>query len=199
MFEDELADGSPDRSCILIAMPQLQDPNFHRSVSLIASFDDKGAFGVILNRLMPMSTEQLLADQAKLPEGASIPLHFGGPVQVNSLWFLHSYPEHHIDGLKIMDGIFLCTNLKTVEAVVAEHINDPEPRYRFFLGYSGWAPGQLEQEISQGSWVTAPLEHGATDLLFTRDIHKLWDAALARIGIHDPTALVAPSSSGAAN
>lgn len=185
-----------DHHRLLIAMPQLQDPNFSRTVSLLASFDGNGAFGIVLNRPMPLSVDQLLTDQMTFPADKTLPLYFGGPVQENSLWFLHSYPDLHNDGIQILENLFLCTNLKTVEAVVTQHAHDPNPLFRFFLGYAGWSPGQLESEIAQSSWVT-----GSVDIneLYSCDPEQFWTHALARLGVNDPSVLVSPANSGAAH
>jgi len=185
-----------DRNCLLIAMPQLLDPNFNRTVSLMASFDEKGAFGFILNRLLDMTADQLLANRIDFPTDKNFPIFFGGPVQVNTLWFLHAYPEHFDKGIKVNDQLFLTTELKTVEAVVKAYRQEEIPLFRFFLGYAGWAPGQLENEIARASWVTGPVD---IQELFHCDPEKYWKVALSRLGINDPSSLVAPSGSGSAH
>jgi len=183
-------------NCLLIAMPQLKDPNFSRTVNLVGSFDQNGAFALILNRPIDLTAGQVLQEKIQLKDAEDIPVFFGGPVQVNSLWFLHAYPKHHAQGLKISEELFLTSDLDTVEAVISQHGEEEIPKYRFFLGYSGWAPAQLEAEISLGSWVSCPID---LDELFSCDPQNLWKASLARIGIKDPTTLVAPQGTGSAH
>jgi putative transcriptional regulator len=183
-------------NCLLIAMPQLQDPNFSHTVSLLSSFDRNGAFALILNRTINLTAGQILQEKIQLKKGEHLPVYFGGPVQINSLWFLHAYPEFHSQGLKILDGVYLTTDLPAVEAIVNQYGDAENPRFRFFLGYAGWAPGQLENEISQGSWVTCPVD---LDELFCCSATALWNAVLARMGIKDPFSLVSPLGSGSAH
>jgi putative transcriptional regulator len=90
----------------------------------------------------------------------------------------------------------MTTDLPTVEAVVKRYGQDERPLFRFHLGYSGWAPGQLEQEVALASWVVAPVD---VQEIFSVDSERLWLAALARLGINDPNVLVAPTTSGTAN
>ena len=184
------------RNCLLIAMPQLMDPNFLHTVSIMASFDDKGAFGMIVNRPTNLNANQILGDQLKLEKGNQIPVFFGGPVQINSFWFLHGYPKLHEDGTQILDNLFMTTNLKTVETIVNFFGHEEHPKFRFLLGYAGWAAGQLEREISLASWVTGPID---TEELFSCNPDRLWNTALARLGVHDPNALVSPPTSGSAH
>jgi putative transcriptional regulator len=181
---------------LLIAMPQLMDPNFYQSVTLLASFDPNGAFGLILNRPLDLTTEQVFQDKDELTLSRHFPLYYGGPVQVNSLWFLHAYPDFHQNGIELFQGLYLTTDLKTVEKVVNRHGTQKYPHFRFFLGYAGWAPGQMEKEIARASWVTCPVDF---DEIFECASEFLWKKALRRLGITDPNTLVNPQSSGTAH
>lgn len=188
--------GQERRTCLLLAMPQLADPNFQQTVSLMVSFDSTGAFGLILNRPTEITAQQILSEKIKLPQDGAFPVFFGGPVQVNSLWFLHGYSEFKKDSIIVSEDLFITTDLVQVERVLAEKHEDPQPKFRFILGYSGWSPGQLEKEIAFSSWVTGPVD---ADEIFSTPAQDLWLDALHRIGIPDPNTLVTPVTSGEAN
>lgn len=174
---------------LLIAMPTLADPNFWRTVVLLGSHSpDEGAFGLVVNRPSEMDLGEVLKQlgTSEQPVNNSAVLS-GGPVQ----------PEQ---GFILAEGQFdQDSDLKAAEFTIsgrAELLEDfamgkLEGRFHLCLGYSGWAPGQLEAEIEANSWLVAPATRG---LLFEIPFDERWNKALASIGV-DPGTLVDVGSS----
>lgn len=138
------------RGQVLLAHPLLEDQNFQQSVILLADHDEQGTVGFVLNDPLEYTLPQAL-------EGAwpALPLHVGGPVDQDSLFYLHCRPDlipgaHSIDGFLHWGGEYdVMHEMLTRGLLHAGHI-------RFFAGYSGWSPNQLNQEIDEGSWAIIP-------------------------------------------
>ena len=143
---------------LLLAVPQMRDPNFMHTVVLICEHSARGAVGLVVNRLAAVSVEELLPDHELLGE-ASFPVFSGGPVGLDSLQFVHRVPDRISGSLELSDGIHLGGELDDM----ARHLTQ-EPTamasLRLFLGYSGWGAGQLDAELASGSWVPAPPDAG---------------------------------------
>jgi putative transcriptional regulator len=164
----------------LIAAPLLRDPSFERTVVLMCLHNDEGAMGLVINRPAPLSFGELLA-QLDLDAGDqhSATVCFGGPVSQESGLLLYRPDEGappRDDELLVGDDLRLCPNRDLLQAIG----EGQGPRtFRLFLGHSGWAPGQLEAELAQGTWIPAPLQ---LDVIFSVPVEKRWDAALALVG-----------------
>ena len=158
---------------LLIAAPALVDPNFARTVVLIAAHSDEGALGLVLNR--PLDTP--LAEIAPVLEGLAEPgavLHSGGPVAPESAVLLADFTDPSLAALLIVGDIGLPSagcELSDLEAGVR--------RARVFAGHSGWAPGQLDEELDQEAWFVGQL---APDELWLADSTLLWSTTLSRKG-----------------
>lgn len=181
---------------LLIAMPQLQDPNFYRAVVLMIEHNDEGSFGLIINRPSEMTVQSLLGalemdwrgDQAAV-------VWSGGPVMPTSGWVLHEPCDsvgpgspHLQSGLE-HDGTVSFTpsiHLSTSPDKLRIISDAPPERTRFLLGYAGWGPGQLASEMSRGSWLHAEPD---PDLVFETAAESMWDSALRSLGI-DPQTIV---------
>jgi putative transcriptional regulator len=152
-------------SKLLIASPKLRDPNFFRSVVVIVQHDDNGALGLILNRPTEVSIKQAWAE---ISEGDNCyldePLHQGGPCE-GPLMVLHDRDD--LSQVSVMPGLHFSTTKESIEQLIADS-NQP---VKFFVGYSGWSPGQLEGEIEQGAWIIAAAD---PSLVFDDD-EELWD------------------------
>jgi len=171
----------------LVAMPQMSDPRFARSVIyLCAHSGDAGAMGIVINKVLGSLTMGELFAQLEIdPSGAvgGHPVHFGGPVDAGRGFVLHTadYREEatlHVDG-----DIAVTATLEVLRAIG----KGQGPRQSLFaLGYAGWAPGQLESEIQANGWL-----HCAADpeLIFDPEVDRKYDRALGKIGI-DPWRLV---------
>lgn len=151
---------------ILISEPYIADDNFFRSVILIADYDkENGAVGFMLNQVTFSTLADIIED-----EMPSIPLYEGGPVQMDSLFFLHSIEALESTSLEIKKGLFWGGNFEEIKPLLKDGSIAPE-EIKVFVGYSGWASGQLEEEIQSGSWFVSSLN--TKDILEASD-DKLW-------------------------
>ncbi len=158
---------------ILIADPFLRDPNFIRSVVFICDHKDEGSFGLLLNK----QHEQVLGELISDLEGCAIPVYLGGPVQIDTVHFLHRRPELISGGYEVTDGIFWGGDFEEVVKLIKTTRLSPKD-IRFFIGYSGWGEGQLEEEMKQKSWITSE----ATSKLIFGNANNTWKEALKELG-----------------
>src|SRR5436305_5893705 len=175
---------------LLIAMPVMGDPRFERSVIYLCAHSSEGAMGIIVNRPAgSIDFPELLvqldiiedAEQIKLPETAeTMKVLKGGPVDTGRGFVLHS-SDYFIENatLKIDDGICLTATVDILKAIA----KGSGPRHAILaLGYAGWAPGQLENEIQGNGWLHCDADQ---DLIFGGDVEEKYARALRKIGI-DP-------------
>ena len=166
---DELAPGK-----LLIADPFLRDPNFMRSVVFMCEHKDEGSFGFVLNRKYDQILGELITDL----ESFDFPVYYGGPVQVDTLHFLHQCPDLIPGGVSIIDQICWGGDFETVvELIKANRLTKRD--IRFFIGYSGWGVGQLEEEMKSKSWITS---QGTRKIIFTANVDNTWKEALKQLG-----------------
>ncbi|TGD66511.1 YqgE/AlgH family protein [Tabrizicola sp. WMC-M-20] len=173
---------------LLIAMPGMGDARFDRSVILICAHSDDGAMGLIVNKPTPdLSFAGLLdhLDISRAPEGRDIRVHFGGPVERGRGFVLHSpdYPRGPAT-MAVPGGFLMTATLDILESLARGEGPDAA---LLALGYSGWGPGQLEDEISRNDWLLAD---APADLIFAADDSAKWVKALKTLGI-DPLTLSA--------
>jgi putative transcriptional regulator len=167
---------------LLIAAPPLGDPNFERSVVLLASHDEEGAFGWVLNGRMLMSVSELLLRADVTERRIKVPglVRFGGPVSQDQIWLV--YPEAErlagIDGQFDVAGGIVATASRTVLERIANGAA-AIPRILGFAGYAGWGSGQLEGEIRVGSWLPSDVD---PSLVFEEPVEELWERAYRRLG-----------------
>lgn len=175
---------------VLIAMPGMNDPRFQRSVVLICAHSDDGAMGLVLNRPLPEIDFGDLLEQLEIEadNGARlIEVRFGGPVEPGRGFVLHNVPEHGNDPegrLRIGQDLAMTTTRDILEDLA--HGDGPESAV-LVLGYAGWGPGQLEDEMLQNGWLVG---ESAEELIFGDDHDVKWQAALRAQGI-DPSLLSA--------
>lgn len=163
----------PSKGKLLISEPFMQDYYFKRSVILLAEHNEDGTFGVVINKPLFVNLNDLLKD---FPE-IEAELFLGGPVSTNSLFYIHKYPEiaeSHI----ITDGIYWGGDLEIVKEMAASNKLDQD-NIRFFLGYSGWVPQQLDGEIKRNSWVISKLD---TSILFDKSVNDVWNKMVVNLG-----------------
>ena len=172
---------------LLIAMPNLADPNFWQSVVLLGVHsDDEGAFGLVINRTLDVDLREVLQELGEEPVSGDLPGVFGGgPVQPSQGFVLFERGQHPVadDEIAVADAIIVSGSTETLARLTR---SPGDTRYFLLLGYAGWHPGQLEREIEENSWVVAPLD---TSILFDVPVEDRWAAALRSIGI-DPGTLV---------
>jgi putative transcriptional regulator len=165
-------------SGFLIAMPQLGDPHFHRTVVLILRHTAEGARGLVLNRPTRVTLRDVARGQAikVAPRLSQQAVYFGGPVDPQRGYVLHdraSVVEKHL----LAPGLFLS---ETVEAL-RQLLGEGSGMLRFFLGYAGWAPQQLEREVAQGTWL---FTEASQDRVLRGDAETLWDEVLRQMGVN---------------
>ncbi len=169
----------------LIAMPNLADPNFSRTVTLICEHSSQGAMGLIINRPADLSLREILHQMDIEITGAEppeLPVHLGGPVQGNRGFVVHEPLGNWQSTLSVSDTLGVSTSRDILVALAQNR----GPRRSFLaLGYAGWAPGQLEREIAENAWLSSPADQS---VLFDMPAEQRWDAAAHLLGV-DLTAL----------
>jgi putative transcriptional regulator len=166
---------------LLVAMPQMLDQRFARSVVyLCAHSGDSGAMGLVVNKLLGSLTMGELFGQLDIepsPIAGGRPVHFGGPVEAGRGFVLHT-ADYREDATLVVDGNIAVTATLDILRAIGK---GQGPRQSLFaLGYAGWAPGQLDAEIQANGWLSVAADDG---LLFDPDDQKKWQRALAKIGI----------------
>lgn len=168
------------RGQLIVAAPVLTDPNFVRTVVLIAEHAQDGALGVVLNRPGEPAVEAVVPDLTGVVEDDA-PVYFGGPVQPGGVMVLAEFDDPEQAALPVEGDL----GFVALEADLSE-LAGATRRARAFAGHAGWGPGQLESELSEDSWYVAPFDR---EDAFTEDPDELWSRVLMRKG--GPYALVA--------
>ena len=167
---------------VLIAMPGMQDPRFHRSVVYLCAHSGDGAMGLILNKRADDLKLTDLFEKLEIPVAKTFgkaAVHYGGPVETGRGFVLHSSDYHVADATMKVDDVTSMT--ATLEILHAMATNRGPDQAIVALGYAGWAPGQLEAELQANGWLACPAD---AELLFGDDSDKKWDKALAKLGVH---------------
>ncbi len=166
---------------LLLAAPPLADPNFERSVVLLSAHGPEGAFGWVLNgqEAMPLS-ELLVRTELALeaPDLAGV-ARIGGPVSQDQVWLLYpsgALPRELEGQLEVAEGITASASRRVLEVVAAGQL---PPDLITLVGYAGWGPGQLENEIKSGAWLPTDV---TAQVVFETPLAELWSRAYARIG-----------------
>ncbi|GAC1352052.1 MAG: YqgE/AlgH family protein [Polyangiales bacterium] len=167
---------------LLVASPPLSDPNFIRALILLVAHGEEGALGIVVNGEKEIACVGDLLEQLGLAEDASRhrdPVRLGGPVQPEIGWIVYrpvdTAPRE--GEIKLSDAIAV-TQSREVLASIGRH--DGPAQYAAYLGYTGWAPGQLEEEIGQGAWLPIDLD---ASIVFDVPVAKRWNEAFARAGV----------------
>lgn len=177
---------SPASGILLIAEPFLKDPNFMRRVVLLCRHsDDEGSFGFVLNQLFHQKLDELVPAL----QGFALPIYVGGPVQMDTLHYIHQYPDLLPESLKISEDVYWGGNFETLKIMLQSGEIDTA-KIRFFLGYSGWDAGQLASELNEKSWLTVSANRS---LIFETALEDTWPASIRTLGgkyemmVHFPT------------
>ncbi|RJQ70535.1 MAG: DUF179 domain-containing protein [Desulfobacteraceae bacterium] len=166
----------------LMAMPALMDPNFRKSVTCISEHTGEGAVGIVLNQVHDGLNAAMVFDELGIACGRpaeTIPIHIGGPVHSNQLFVLHGPPLDWGDSLRISENLALSNSREILEAIAL--MQGPQA-FMISLGCAGWAPGQLEWEVSHNAWLVAPCD---LDIIFKVPVENRWEIAIRNLGI-DP-------------
>jgi putative transcriptional regulator len=169
----------------IMAMPGLADPNFSNTVTCICEHSALGSVGLIINRIHPGSTGKGIFGELgleSLPGSESIPIHIGGPVHVNEIFILHGPPFHWEGCFRVNETLAMSNTIDIIKSI---SMNQGPKSYLLCLGCAGWAPGQLEFEIKQNSWITATADDG---IIFNVPVELKWKEALKQVGV-DPALL----------
>jgi putative transcriptional regulator len=165
----------------LIAMPTMADPNFARGVTYVCQHTSDGAMGLMINRLSDYRLGDVLA-QMKLSTGieavAQLPVYVGGPVQPERGFVLHEPGGDWDSSFRINERLAVTTSR---DILVAMAEGGGPTRSLIALGYSGWSPGQLEQEMCDNAWLTTQAD---MDLIFSTPLEQRWNAAAALVGVN---------------
>ena len=162
----------PQKGKVLISQPLMMDGCFRRSVVLLTEYSENGAVGFVLNKPLFITIDDFLED---FPAGES-QLSIGGPVAANTMHFLHTF-RHIPDAIEIVNGIYWGGNIEKICQLLSMSVMKADD-IRFFLGYSGWSKGQLDDELKKNSWLVG-------DIRPSQIIHPsqdLWQKSVKSIG-----------------
>jgi putative transcriptional regulator len=158
---------------VIVAEPFLGDPNFERSVVLVCEHNDEGSFGLVLNNVSKNTIGDVIDDIY-----VDFPLFIGGPVEQNTLHFVHRLGHLIEDSIDLGNGIFWSGDFESVKSLLNIGSIKSED-IRFFIGYSGWGAGQLNNELAQNTWIISDIN---ADLLFEEYTPQFWRTILKRMG-----------------
>ncbi len=165
---------SPEHGQLLISEPFMLDPNFKRSVVLLCENHKEGAVGFIINKPIETTLQDVLPDF----DSFNSQLYYGGPVEPDTLHFIHKLGNRIDDSIEIMKGVFWGGNFETLRLLIdTKQVKASD--FRFFLGYSGWSTDQLKDEMSEDSWF---IVEGKKDYIFNKTPKDLWKTILQDMG-----------------
>jgi putative transcriptional regulator len=163
----------PKQGSILISEPSLRDFYFRQSVILLAEHNEEGTFGVIINKPI----EARLRDIIKGFPGYNLPVYLGGPVKTDSIFFIHTRDDVE-QSMPIMQGLYWGGDLDAIREMLKKKEMSPH-EIRFFVGYSGWSPNQLDRELKEKSWV---LSQTTVSEVINDHPETLWSTYLKNMG-----------------
>jgi putative transcriptional regulator len=174
IFRIETNHVAPKQGHILIAEPFLPGSYFNRSIIILVSYSDKGAVGFILNKKVDYPIEDLFLD---FPD-FDAEVHIGGPVGTDSIYFIHTLGSAIPGSLHIKENLYWGGDFEALKLQIKLGLVQKN-QVRFFLGYSGWDPGQLEEEIRENSWLVAELSQAE---LMSIDENDMWVESVRSMG-----------------
>ena len=164
----------PAPGILLISDPFLKDPNFMRTVVFLCEHQEQGSFGFVLNRKYENTIDELIPEL----DGHKIPVYYGGPVQPDTIHFLHQYPNEIPGSMEVIKGVYWGGDFeKVVELILSEVID--ASKIRFYIGYSGWSGGQLKDELKEKSWLTVM---ATRKLIFHHKYEEIWKESIKTLG-----------------
>lgn len=158
----------------LISEPFMGDPNFQRSVIFLTEHSDQGSLGFVMNRQLAAGIHDLIEE---LPV-FDAPVFLGGPVEQNTLHYIHRLGERLPKAQPITDGVYWSGDFDVLSELIANN-RVAHDDVLFFVGYSGWGPGQLEKELEEKTWIVAPED---PSFVFNEDYEGLWQQILENMG-----------------
>ncbi len=165
---------SPQRGRLLLSEPYLADPNFERTTVLLTEHNDTGSVGFILNKPSDSRVGEIMEDL----KGLDSRIFIGGPVEQDTLHYIHRITTL-TDAIEIQPGLFWGGNFDQLISMIDTH-QVLTTDIKFFLGYSGWSPGQLDEELKIESWIVSDL--ASEQLVFETDPEQMWKQAMRDLG-----------------
>ena len=175
IFKIETNHVVPSRGKVLISEPFLYDEMFGRSVILLVDHSTDGTMGLVLNKPLPLSLNDVLKE---FKDMSNIPIYKGGPLSTDTLFYLHTLKDVE-DSLQIGKGVYLNGDFDAIRRYILQG-NDIDGKIRFFLGYSGWEHDQLCQEIEENTWLIGSTS--IASLMNEKGSAELWKNVLGQLG-----------------
>ncbi len=176
-FPEDFKNKQYGKGSLLIANPVLPDPNFSRTVILLCNHNEQGSFGLIINRSAQLKAPDLFSG-INILKSYNEKIYIGGPVSQSMVFYLYRSAKDVIDLDKICSGVYLGSNLETLESLYLD-IENPGENIRFYLGYSGWSGGQLDGEMEQNSWL---VQDANEQFVFLDSENLIWPKAVNSLG-----------------
>jgi len=164
----------------LVAMPNLRDTNFERTVTLLCQHDENGSLGVVINRLVEDFSLSDVLEHLNIPSHSickECPVHVGGPVHPELGMILHDYAGDWQSTLRVGENLGLTTSLDIMHAISGGALSG---RSLMVLGYAGWGSGQLEQELQENAWLCVPADPA---IIFETPLQERWHRAASQLGV----------------
>ncbi len=159
---------------LLVAEPFMLDPYFRRSVILLCEHEEESSLGFIINKQLDINVSDLIQDMPDFDQR----VYYGGPVQTDTLHYIHNVGELLEDSVAIAPGLYWGGSFEKLRFLIDKQMILPD-NIRFYVGYSGWTEGQLEDELKYGSWIT---ESADANFIFKFDPDKVWQSVLEQKG-----------------
>ena len=169
-----MIDNKVDTGMVLLAEPFMMDPNFKRSAVVLCEHSTDGSIGFIMNKPLNLNINEVLDE---FPD-FDAEVFFGGPVQTDTIHYLHSVGPLLEESVEVIPGVFWGGNFEKLKVLIDNGLILPKD-IRFFVGYSGWSEGQLDDELTYGSWVLADMD---ANYLFKAPPHNLWKLVMNNKG-----------------
>lgn len=160
---------------LLISEPFMKDPNFQRSVVLLAEHGEQGTVGFVINQPGTLMLKDLVAEFGD----AEFPVYYGGPVATDTLHFIHRCYDRMNGGEEIAKGIYWGGNFETLKVLISQG-SIAENEIKFFVGYSGWGAEQLKEEMKENTWIVSDQYH--PDTLFSNSEEQMWRDVIISLG-----------------
>lgn len=176
-------DSSSVAPSFLLSMPQLDDPNFRRTVVLLCQHSRDGAWGLVLNRPTGTPAAEAVRLDPPVETDSALELWVGGPVEPERGCILLGDDPKDEEAVQVCDGLFISGSAALLRRLLESR--QALPRTRLLMGYAGWGPGQLDDELRASAWLIGDVE---TDLIFDVGADQMWETAIRRLGA-DPGAL----------
>lgn len=164
----------PAKGKILISEPFLNDTNFKRTIILLTEHSDEGSIGFVLNKPTDYRVHEVIEEFPKF----DAKVYYGGPVQLNTLQFIYKGENIIEDSIEISHGIYCGGSFDILKTAIENNTANPE-NFKFFLGYSGWTEGQIDNELELNSWIVA---NTTIENIFSNEPEKLWRDILKGMG-----------------